>query len=84
MECPLSHRSPVGNVSARGAGGTIGPSPASIKVEYLINDNGPPRCPSCGGELEWKADLPLFSTTPDTKFFQCENCDRFHTVRIKR
>ena len=42
-----------------------------------------PRCPSCGSELEWKADLPLFSTIPDTKFFQCKSCDRFHTSEIK-
>ena len=49
------------------------------KVNHLVRDNDPPRCPSCGSELEWKADLPL----PDTKFFQCKSCDRFHTVEIK-
>ena len=53
------------------------------KVNHLVRDNDPPRCPSCGGELKWKADLPLFSTTPDAKFFQCKSCDRFHTAEIK-
>jgi transcription elongation factor Elf1 len=41
-------------------------------------------CPHCGGELEWKASVgSLEKKELEIHFFQCEQCDRIHTLERK-
>ena len=37
-------------------------------------------CPRCGGKLEFKHTVESLRTGSPVHFFQCKDCDHFHTV----
>jgi hypothetical protein len=44
----------------------------------------PGRCPRCGGELEFKANVGSLGEGSETYFSECSDCDHIHTVNEKR
>jgi hypothetical protein len=57
-----------------------------LTSEYAVRPTGisPGRCPRCGGELQFKANVGSLGKDAETYFFQCKDCDHIHTVDENR
>jgi len=46
-----------------------------------LSDTDNKRCPRCGGEMEFKEAAECPTTGAPMHIFQCQDCDRIHTVQ---
>ena len=51
-------------------------------MRLTVINPGP--CRNCGDELELKAVIARVAEVPETRYFQCKNCDHIEVVECQK